>query len=93
LLLGLFNPAGGHPIDWANVVSRAKSGFFGLTYVILLGAALYHGLYGFRNIVFELNLPAFVRRTVNVSLLIAGLALFSLGTWAAYASFRLAQSS
>ena len=49
------NPAGGHPIDWANVVARGKSAAFMLTYVILLGAALFHGLYGLRNILFELN--------------------------------------
>ncbi len=24
-VLGIFNPAGGHPIDWANVVARGKS--------------------------------------------------------------------
>jgi hypothetical protein len=38
-LLGIFNPAGGHPIEWANVVARMRSGFFTVTYVVLLGAA------------------------------------------------------
>jgi succinate dehydrogenase / fumarate reductase membrane anchor subunit len=71
------NPAGGHPIDWANVVARGKSAFFMVTYVVLLGAALFHGLYGFRNI---------------MVLLLCGLALFVYGTWAAIAGFSLAKA-
>jgi succinate dehydrogenase / fumarate reductase membrane anchor subunit len=92
-LLGLFNPAGGNSVDWANVVSRARSAFFTLTYIILLGAALYHGLYGFRTIVFELDPPRGLKRAVSWSLAITGLLLFSLGTWAAFVGFRLAQST
>ena len=77
------NPAGGHPIDWANVVSRARSGFFMVTYVILLGAALFHGLYGLRNILFELDPARWLKRTISAVLLVGGLALFAVGTWAA----------
>ena len=36
--LGIFNPAGGHPIDWDNVLERGKSVFFAVTYIVLLGA-------------------------------------------------------
>ena len=32
ILAGL-NPAGGHPVDWENVVARGKSAFFTVTYV------------------------------------------------------------
>ena len=35
-LLGIFNPAGGHPIDWENVVARSQSLFFMVSYVLLL---------------------------------------------------------
>jgi succinate dehydrogenase / fumarate reductase membrane anchor subunit len=52
-LINISNPAGGHPIDWANVVARGQSVFFATTYIVLLGAALFHGLYGLRNIIFE----------------------------------------
>jgi succinate dehydrogenase / fumarate reductase membrane anchor subunit len=90
--LGIFNPAGGHPIDWANVVARAKSTFFMVTYVVLLGAALFHGLYGFRNILFELNPPSGLKSLLSWLLVIAGVGLFLVGTWAAWASFRLAQT-
>jgi len=82
VLKGL-NPAGGHPIDWSNVVSRARSGFFAVTYVVLLGAALFHGLYGLRNILFELDPARWLKRAISGVLLGGGLVLFVIGTWAA----------
>jgi succinate dehydrogenase / fumarate reductase membrane anchor subunit len=89
-LLGLpHSPAGGHPIDWANVVARAKSAFFAVTYVVLLGAALFHGLYGARNIIFELGPGPVVKRTVDWLFLGTGLGLFILGSWAAWATSQL----
>ena len=91
--LGLvYSPAGGHPIDWPNVVARAKSASFAFSYVLLLGTALVHGLYGLRNIIFELGPSSATKKAVSWLLLTAGLALFVLGTWAAWASFKLAQT-
>lgn len=84
--LGIFGTADAKPVEWASVVERMKSLFFAVTYVILLGAALYHGLYGLRNILFELNPGPTLRRLINVGLSLAGLALFVFGTWAALAS-------
>ena len=86
------NPAGGHPVDWANVVARGKSLTFMASYVILLGAALFHGLYGLRNILFELDPVAWLKRTIGVVLLVGGIGLFVFGTWAAFASFSLARA-
>jgi succinate dehydrogenase / fumarate reductase membrane anchor subunit len=91
-VLGIFNPAGGHPIDWANVVARGKSAFFMLTYVVLLGAALFHGLYGLRNILFELNPSAGTKSFLSWILIFSGVSLFIAGTWAAWVSFQLAQT-
>ncbi|MBE3072040.1 MAG: hypothetical protein IMZ67_03615 [Acidobacteria bacterium] len=88
-----FNPAEAQlPVDWANVLERSKSAFFMVTYIVLLGAALYHGLYGLRNIIEELNPAVSVRRAVNTVLLAGGIGLFAVGTWAAWASFQLARS-
>jgi succinate dehydrogenase/fumarate reductase cytochrome b subunit len=93
-VLGLpFSPAGGHPIDWANVVARAKSVFFGVTYVVLLGAALFHGLYGARTILFELGPSPALKRAATWVFLVAALGLFVLGAWAAWATFVLARAS
>jgi succinate dehydrogenase hydrophobic anchor subunit len=86
------NPAGGHPVDWANVVARGKGVALAVTYVLLLGAALFHGLYGLRNILFELNPSAGLKKVVGVLLLLAGLGLFAFGTWAALASHTLAKA-
>jgi succinate dehydrogenase / fumarate reductase membrane anchor subunit len=79
-------------VDWGNVVARGKSLFFTLTYILLLGAALFHGLYGLRNIVCELGPSAGLKKAINALLLVGGLGLFGLGTWAAIASFQLASS-
>jgi succinate dehydrogenase / fumarate reductase membrane anchor subunit len=91
-ILGIFNPAGGHPIDWANVVARAQQAFFMVTYIVLLGAALFHGLYGLRNIVFELGIGPGFKKAVSGVLTIGGLALFVFGAWAAWASHVLAKT-
>ncbi len=90
--VGIGNPAGGHAVDWANVVARGKSVFFMLSYVLLLGTALFHGLYGLRNILCEVGPSGGLRKAINALLLLAGLGLFGLGTWAAIASFQLASS-
>jgi succinate dehydrogenase hydrophobic anchor subunit len=91
-IVGIFNPHGGHPIEWANVVERAKSAFFMVTYIVLLGAALFHGLYGLRNILFELNPASALKRGLNIILVVGGFGLFALGTWAAWQSFVLANT-
>ena len=89
-IVGIFNPHGGHPIDWANVLERMKSGLFAVTYVVLLGAALFHGLYGLRNILFELNPAPAIKSAIGWVLLLGGVGLFAVGTWAAWASHQLA---
>ncbi len=89
-IVGIFNPHGGHPIEWANVLERAKSGFFMVTYIVLLGAALFHGLYGLRNILFELNPGAGLKKGLTLLFVVGGLALFVFGAWSAWASFQFA---
>jgi succinate dehydrogenase / fumarate reductase membrane anchor subunit len=84
--LGIFGTPGAEPVEWESVAARAGSAFFTVTYVLLLGAALYHGFYGLRNILLELNPGAALRRTINVGLSVLGLALFGFGTWAALAA-------
>ena len=88
-----FNPEGGSPIDWANVAARGRSLGFAVTYVLLLGAALFHGFYGLRNIVLELGPGAAVKRALGWVLILAGLALFVLGTWAAWTGHLVASAA
>ena len=91
-ILGLFNKPGTEAIDWANVVARARRTIYLVTYVVLLGAALFHGLYGLRNILFELNPAAALKRGLSVVLVVVGAGLFGLGAWAAWASFVLSRT-
>lgn len=78
--------SGVEPVEWESVAARATSAFFTVTYVLLLGAALYHGFYGLRNILLEMNPGSEVRRAINVGLSVLGVGLFVLGTWAALAA-------
>jgi succinate dehydrogenase/fumarate reductase cytochrome b subunit len=84
--LGFFGAQDVEPTGWESVAARAGSLFFTLTYVLLLGAALYHGFYGFRNILMELNPGRTLRRIINVGLSVIGVALFVFGAWAAFAA-------
>ena len=92
-IVRVFNAAPGEPIDWANVTARGKSAFFLVNYVLLLGAALFHGLYGLRNILFELNPAAGLRKALNSLFVVAGLALFAFGAWAAWAGLTVARGA
>lgn len=70
-------------ISRANSLARDGNLFFTITYIILLGTALYHGLYGFRTILFELTLKPAAEKAISALFLVLGLGLFGLGTWAA----------
>ena len=86
----LFAPHGGEAISRENSLYRDGSLFFLTTYVLLLGVALYHGLYGLRTILFELTLKPAVEKAVGIVLLIVGLGLFGLGAWAALTTHAIA---
>ena len=81
--LGLFATPGAHPVDWASVVARTKAAGFTAIYVVMLGAALFHGLYGLRNILRELGPKPVLAEALDAGLAAIGLALFAFGTWAA----------
>ena len=81
-----FNSEGGSPIDWANVAARAQAVGQIVFYILFLGFALYHGLYGLRNILLELNPSQGLTTFINRVIVIAGIILFAFGTWAAIAA-------
>jgi len=78
-LVGFMNLPGYEPVHWENIVHRAQYLFFTATYVLLLGAALYHGLYGSRTLLFELDLKPAGQRFVTIAVWVLGVALFVLG--------------
>ena len=79
----LFAPFGGEAVSKANSLFRDGRMFFTVSYILLLGVALYHGLYGLRTILFELTLNRVTEKVISAVLLVLGLGLFGLGTWAA----------
>ncbi len=79
----LFAPHGGGAVSRANSLYRDGRLLFTLAYILLLGAALYHGLYGLRAILFELTLKPAMEKAVSIVLLALGLFLFVVGSWAA----------
>lgn len=80
-----------HPIDWANVKARSAKVFYMVTYILLLGAALFHGLYGATNVVREANPPRWLSKAVSAFAVVVGVGLFAFGAWAAVAAFLLAK--
>ncbi len=78
------------PTAPVNSMARDSQLVFSIGYVLLLGVALYHGLYGLRNILLELTLPQAAEKVLTTVLVVIGLGLFGLGTWAAIASHTIA---
>jgi succinate dehydrogenase/fumarate reductase cytochrome b subunit len=87
-VLGLFNSIEGSATSWENVLYRSKTLCFTLTYILLLGAALYHGLYGLRTIIFELNPPTSLQNFINKLFWIGGICLFIVGTYGSIVIFK-----
>ena len=89
-IMPLFAPHGGEAISRENSLFRDGTLFFTVTYILLLGVALYHGLYGLRTILFELTLKPATEKAITLVLLVAGLGLFGVGAWAAVAVHAIA---
>ncbi len=87
-LAGWFSTAGG-VTSWTNVLARSKNTFFAITYIVLLAAALYHGLYGLRNILFELSIGPSGQKLVDGVFWIAGVCLFAAGSLATVSTFAM----
>lgn len=85
-----FAPYGTEADEMKNSLFRDGKLFFTVTYIPLLGIALYHGLYGLRTMLFELTLKPTVEKSITLVLLVVGLGLFGLGTWAAVVAHSIA---
>jgi succinate dehydrogenase hydrophobic anchor subunit len=69
------------------MIERGRSLAQFVLYILLLAAGLYHGFYGLRGIIRELPLSPVLARAVDVSILIAGLLVFALGTYVTWWTF------
>lgn len=85
---GLLGYAPGEVLTFTSVSERSGQMFYVVVYMLLLVAALYHGLYGLRSIVFELSIigPG-LRKTISIVLILAGWGFFFYGARAIFAGF------
>lgn len=78
----------GDPVGTAQVFERSRQAIYMVTYILLLGAGLFHGLYGLRSIFFELSLSKTIEKTIGGILAVAGIALFLYGGYVAVVVFQ-----
>jgi len=71
------------PTSSEEVFARSRQVLFMVVYIVLLGTALFHGLYGLRSIFYELSLPKVLEKTIGRLLCVAGIALFIYGSYVA----------
>lgn len=88
--LHLFAPHAGEAVSKSNSMFRDSKICFTISYVVLLAIGLYHGLYGLRTILFELCLKPAIEKAITVLLVLVGVGLLVIGTWAAYVSHVVA---
>lgn len=75
-------------VSFAAVVERGTQVSFMVSYVLLLAAALYHGLYGLRTMIFELTLAPRVEKMITTLFVVIGIALFVYGAVVAVSAYR-----
>jgi succinate dehydrogenase / fumarate reductase membrane anchor subunit len=78
-VLGWLGVAIGPPLAFASVVARDRDAIMRTLYVLLLGFALYHGLYGLRGILREIWSSPRAGRLIDGATIVFGLAVFSYG--------------
>jgi succinate dehydrogenase / fumarate reductase membrane anchor subunit len=87
----VFKFAGGDAakaVSFAAVFERGKQVSFMVSYVLLLAAALYHGLYGLRTVLFELALAPRIEKMITTLFVVIGMALFVYGAVATVMAYR-----
>jgi succinate dehydrogenase hydrophobic anchor subunit len=77
------------PVRSAEVFHRSRQLVYMVTYILLLGAALFHGLYGLRSMLFELSLSKTVEKAIGGMCAIAGVVLFVYGSYVAVKVYQM----
>lgn len=80
-ILGLVMSIPVEPLAWEDVVARGRSAVYAGTYVLFLGAALFHGFYGLRTILTEYWSSEGAGKLITTTCWVAGGGLFSIGTY------------
>jgi succinate dehydrogenase hydrophobic anchor subunit len=78
----------GDPVDSSQVFERSRQAVYMITYILLLGTGLFHGLYGLRSMIFELSLSKPLEKTIGGVLAVGGIALFLYGSYVAIVVYQ-----
>ena len=76
-------------LDFGSVIVRSSDVFYLGLYIVLLGAALYHGMYGVRRILLELLTGTTKHTLISYGCLIVGIVAFTYGSYVTILSFIL----
>ena len=79
------------PVKSSEVFHRSQQLLYVATYMLLLGSALFHGLYGLRSMLFELTLSKGMEKAVGSVCAVAGIVLFIYGTYVAVRVYQMPQ--
>jgi succinate dehydrogenase hydrophobic anchor subunit len=77
------------PTKSTEVFRRSRQFIFMITYILLLGAALFHGLYGLRSMLFEVSFSKNLEKLIGGFCALAGFALFIYGSYVAVLVFQM----
>ena len=80
-ILGFFGIDAAEPTSWESMIGRARQGIWAGLYIALLALALYHALYGLRDIILELTPSVKAVRIITWGFIIIGIIAF---VWGAY---------
>lgn len=69
----------GEEITFRGVTARLQSPFFLVLDSLLLATAIYHGLNGVRNVIYDFNMNPAIKKTVAWVLLVIGIVTFVYG--------------
>lgn len=73
--------------EFSTMIERGKSVTQLVLYILLLAAALYHGLYGVRGIIRELPLTPTLVKVVDIGIIAFGLFIFAFGSYVTWWTF------
>ena len=76
------------PVKAEQVFHRSQQMIYMITYILLLGTALFHGLYGLRSMLLELSFSRALEKTIGGVCAVAGIGLFIYGSYVAVLVFQ-----
>jgi succinate dehydrogenase hydrophobic anchor subunit len=88
VILSYIGIGSGDPVKSAEVFHRSRQLLYMVFYIFLLGAALFHGLYGLRSMLFELSLPKGLEKAISIICTLSGIALFVYGGYVAVVLYQ-----